>query len=114
MEIQREVHEDSVLVTVAGRVDAVTAGELENTMRELVDRGRVNIVLDLEGVGYMSSAGLRVLFAYLQKLTALHGQLYLAAVQEPILEIFDTVGFLSVFKLFKSSADALREMAKPL
>jgi anti-anti-sigma factor len=114
MEVRHQVYDNSVVVTVAGKVDAVTAGVLENTMRELVDGGRANIVLDLEGVGYMSSAGLRVLFAYLQKLTALRGRLYLAAVQEPILEIFDTVGFLSVFKLFKSNADALREMAKPL
>lgn len=60
--IERRDRGDAVDLVVAGRLDAETAGELALVVAEELRRGRHDIGLDLDAVGFLSSAGIRVLF----------------------------------------------------
>ncbi|MEZ4594177.1 MAG: STAS domain-containing protein [Chloroflexota bacterium] len=55
------------LVTVSGRIDSSNAAEFEGGLKELTNNGRSNLVLNLSGVSYMSSAGLRTLVSTLKE-----------------------------------------------
>lgn len=62
LEIERHEQGDAVRLVVTGRLDAETGGELAGIVDEELRRGRHSIALALDGVVFLSSAGIRVLF----------------------------------------------------
>ena len=67
MEIKAETMKRCELVTVSGRVDSSTAPELEKTLLGLIQAGQKNIVINLKGTDFISSAGLKELLSALMK-----------------------------------------------
>jgi anti-anti-sigma factor len=67
MEITVRELRDVDVVTVVGRVDSNTAPQMDQALKGLVDNGRFKIVLDLAGVEYMSSAGLRAMVSCMRE-----------------------------------------------
>ena len=80
-----------------GRLDTVTAPELEAALQEGI-AGVGELTLDLEKLEYISSAGLRVLLST-QKAMAKQGEMKLVNVSEPIMEIFDITGFSEILTI---------------
>ncbi len=76
---------------LTGRLDTVTAPELEKAMAELLPQTD-SLVLDLGSLEYISSAGLRVILKAYKALAA-KGGLKLTGVQEAVREVFDITGF---------------------
>jgi len=97
------------LVKVGGRVDHQTAPDLEKALRAIVDEGRHNIVVDLGDVNYISSAGLKALQATAKAVRAgiLGGDVRLAGLKPEIKEIFETIGFNHLFKIYDTPLDAV-------
>jgi anti-anti-sigma factor len=93
-------------------LDNVTCKQLESRLSELVDAGERRFVIDLEGVSYINSAILRILLATLNKLTVLGGTICFSSVQDQVMDVFDVVGFLSVFRFFKSREEAVTDVMK--
>jgi anti-anti-sigma factor len=79
-----ELHEtefaSAVVLAAHGRLDATSSPALELRLREMVAAGRTRIVLDLERVGFISSAGLRVLVVAGKLLAEHAGRMILAEV----------------------------------
>lgn len=94
------------IMKVKGRVDSETAPELDNALSKLLNENRNKIVLNLQGVDYMSSAGLRSLVKALKESQKSGGDVRLASVSEPIEVILRTVGMMQMFKLFSTSEEA--------
>ncbi|MGD8402581.1 MAG: STAS domain-containing protein [Anaerolineales bacterium] len=95
------------VMKVKGRVDSNTASELDNALENLLNSNKDKIVLDLENVDYLSSAGLRALVKALKDAQKSGGDLRLAAVSEPIDVILRTVGMLQMFKMFPNNEEAV-------
>lgn len=90
--------EDKILnVKVEGRLDTATAPALEEELAEVMDDAE-ELVFDLEGLEYMSSAGLRILLAT-QKKMALKGGMKVVNVNDVIMEIFDITGFSDILTI---------------
>jgi anti-anti-sigma factor len=105
MEI-REERRDGVLILVAsGRFDSVTSADLE--ARLLPAAGERPLVLDLAGVEYVSSAGLRVLLKLARRMKDAGGELLLCAMGDPVRQVFDLAGFLPLFSIEPSRQRAL-------
>jgi anti-sigma B factor antagonist len=101
MEISSTPYKRCDLVQVSGRVDSFTAPNLSETLRAVTDAGRFKIALDMAGVTYVSSAGLRVLIDTQKTCKALNrGELVLACVPPRIYETLDLAGFVPLFKFF--------------
>lgn len=92
IEIKKNVEE--TIVEVAGRLDTTTAPALEKTICEDVGEAK-NLVLDLKGLEYISSAGLRVLLAAQKKLQQV-GSMKLKNVYEDVMEVFEITGFADI------------------
>ncbi len=81
------------VVQIEGRVDASTAKELETAVMAAVGSGDGLLVLDMEAVDYISSAGLRVLLIALKALAAKGRRLALAALNPDVLDVVKLTGF---------------------
>ena len=96
MEIKTEEEGNKLTIAVSGRVDTVTAPELEAAL-EFGDA--TCVVIDLADVPYMSSAGLRLLLSAHKTMLGKGGELQIANVQESVREVLDITGFSDILNL---------------
>jgi anti-sigma B factor antagonist len=106
LSIETDNRQSVSVMKVKGRVDSETAPELDDALTKLLQNNKNKIVLNLQDVNYMSSAGLRAMVKAYQSANKSGGDVRLAAVSEPIEVILRTVGMLQMFKMFSSSEEA--------
>ena len=95
------------LLEVSGRVDTISADELHAALSDSIDNGRTQLVVDLQDVEYMSSAGLRELVSALKLVNKQQGDLRLANPSGRVMEVLELAGLDSIFKIFSSRNDAI-------
>jgi anti-sigma B factor antagonist len=95
------------IISISGRVDSLTSGEVGKFFDEQVEKGNVHLVADLSQVDYMSSSGLRVLISTLKCVRQHHGDLHLAGPQDNLQQLLDLAGFTSIFKIYPTSSEAI-------
>lgn len=96
MEIKTKTEGSKMTIAVSGRVDTVTAPELEAGLKF---GDATNVLVDLGDVPYMSSAGLRLLLTAHKTMLAKGGELQIANVQPSVKEVLDITGFADIFNL---------------
>lgn len=108
----RETREGSLtLVRLQGRLDAASAPETDRRLAALIHGGARQVVLDLSGVEYVSSAGLRVFLAAAKRMQQAHGKLGLASPTSQVRQILDMAGFAAVLPVFGTMAQAVADCA---
>jgi anti-sigma B factor antagonist len=90
------------VVRVDGVVDTMTAGELENVMNSLIEQRRYNIIVDLGGVDYISSAGWGIFISNIREIRQNRGDIKLAQMIPSVYEIFELLEFDSILSAFDS------------
>lgn len=95
------------LITVSGRVDSSNANELDNKLKECMDGGHHNLVLEMSGIGYISSAGLRVIVAALRECKKHRGDVRLTNVSERVAEVLALAGLDSLFQVYDDATAAV-------
>ena len=86
------------VVEISGDIDGKTAPQLQEQLMLLLQPA-CRIILDMQGVGYMSSAGLRLMLTSHRQASGNQGQLILVNVSEEIKETMSDTGFLQFFTL---------------
>ncbi|MBP9943711.1 MAG: STAS domain-containing protein [Desulfomicrobium sp.] len=109
MDIKTRIKGAKVLLTVTGRMDALSAPGFETACQEVLKNGHVTVVADLAGLEYISSAGLRSILGAAKKLKSAGGSLSFCGVCGMVDEVFRVSGFLKLFTVHASSAQALEE-----
>ena len=105
MEIEKLVKEGRCVVGLKGRLDAVTAPELEQSLGEIIEEGNLNLVLDLTCLEYVSSAGLRIFLVATKKIKSLKGELCLVGLSGNIKEVIEISGFPSIMPCYDTMED---------
>lgn len=101
-------HEDnSSIITVTGSVDALTATELSKVLSNQIAEGHSNLVVDLIGVEFMSSAGLRTLLGAVKEARSHGGDLRITSTNPGIDKVLKMSGFHNIAKVFPSQAEAV-------
>ncbi|NDJ52283.1 MAG: STAS domain-containing protein [Chloroflexi bacterium] len=95
------------LLIVVGRVDSTTASELGDKLDKQISAGTVNLVVDLAGAEYMSSAGLRELVGALKRVKKDGGDLRLSSPSERVQEVLELAGLNSVFEIYDDQVTAV-------
>jgi anti-sigma B factor antagonist len=98
---RRDTH---ALVTFTGTIDGRTAPEAQTAIEPLLGTFTV-LVLDLTGITYMSSAGLRVLLLIHRHLAARNGKAILVGLSEQLADTMQVTGFLQFFETLPRLAD---------
>ena len=97
MTIQQIKNENALTVALEGRLDTMTAPELEAELKTALE-GVTDLTFDLEKLDYISSAGLRVLLAA-QKTMNRQGSMKVKNANEIITEIFEVTGFSDILTI---------------
>ena len=95
MEIIKSLNGDELTITIKGRLDTVTAPDLE---KELNLDDVKKLIVDLNELDYISSAGLRVILNT-QKVMNKNGSMVIRNAKPEIMEIFDMTGFSSILTI---------------
>ena len=108
MEVTTTQYKRCDVVKVNGRVDSATAPQLSEALEAITNDGRYRIALDLSGVEFMSSAGLRVLISTQKTCKRYNrGEVVLAAVPKRIHDALDLAGFIPLFKVYDDVLNAV-------
>ena len=97
LSIKKTITDKSAVFALSGRLDTVTAPELEQAFKESLS-GITDLTLDFENLEYISSAGLRVLLAAHKTMSA-QGIMKLVNVNEIVQEVFDVTGFSDILTI---------------
>ena len=92
IEIRRNAGDTTI--ELVGRLDTTTAPALDKTINEDIG-GTKNLILDIKGLEYISSAGLRVLLGAQKKLQKI-GSMKVTNVCEEVMEVFEMTGFADI------------------
>ena len=97
MNIIKELNNAELTLRLEGELNSVTASEFEEVIK--TDLNKVtSLIIDLEKLSYLSSAGLRVLLVA-QKIMSKNGKMVIRHVNEEVMEIFSLTGFSNVLDI---------------
>jgi anti-anti-sigma factor len=108
MEIQTAKEKNTVVVSVKGKIDAVTAPEFEKALSTLIAQGENIFLFNFSGLEYISSAGLRSILATAKQLKPKGGNILFSGLKGPVKDVFKISGFGTIFKIFETREDALK------
>ena len=94
MTIEIKKTAEETVLEIVGRLDTITAPALDKTIAEDIGDTK-NLVLDVQGMEYISSAGLRVLLSAQKKMQKI-GSMKVTGVCEAVMEVFEMTGFADI------------------
>ena len=94
MTIEIKKNAQETIIEIVGRLDTTTAPKLDKVINEDI-AGTKNLVLDVKGMEYISSAGLRVLLSAQKKMQKI-GSMKVKNVCEEVMEVFEMTGFADI------------------
>lgn len=94
MDIIKKQDQTALTIEITGRLDTTTAPQLEDVVKADLD-GITELLLDLAGLEYISSAGLRVVLSA-QKIMNKQGNMKIVNANESIMEVFEITGFADI------------------
>lgn len=96
------------VLRIKGRLDAVTSPLAEKKVFEAINSGQHNLLLDMAGVVYLSSAGMRMLLSITKRLRTMSGKLAICSVTTNVIDVLKMSGFDHTLHLFVTEEEALR------
>jgi anti-anti-sigma factor len=111
MEIAEEIRGRVTIVSARGRLDGETSSLFGERLQQLASKPEPRLLIDLSGVSFIASAGLRVVMAALKKVHAGKGDLAVCAVKGPVREVLDITGFTTLLRVFPERATALKHLS---
>jgi anti-sigma B factor antagonist len=93
MKIFQENNEGIEIFSVKGSLDSNTSPEFEQKIYEALEKGQRKLILNLEDLDYISSAGIRVMLKTTKDLKRMDGNIVLCSLQDYVREVFEIAGF---------------------
>lgn len=109
VEISAQQEGDVLVIKLDGRLDASTTPVVEKKLAKLLETSK-KMLVDFTDVGYLSSAGMRLLLSMTKKMQANEGQIAFFAMSEDVLEIIKMAGFERILKIFNTKNEALKSI----
>ena len=107
MEIIEKTENDIYIFKVNGRLDSNTSHELEEKIFGAIKNESYKMIVDFEGLDYISSAGLRVILKASKALKRSEGSIVLCSMQDYVKEVFEIAGFDVFLPIVSKINDAL-------
>ncbi len=107
MELLQEIHGETTVVSISGRLDGITCADAEKTLASAVSTAGGGLVLNLSELTYVSSAGLRVVLMTAKQLQAAQKTFAVCGLKSPVKDVFEISGFYKIFRITESVTQAL-------
>lgn len=98
LEIISQFRGDEVVLVCSGRLDANRSGHLNDHIEKLVREGQYHIILDLNGIEYLSSSGIRILVKHYRNLKEINGYLYIESMSANVEQVLGMVGMSAMLR----------------
>jgi anti-sigma B factor antagonist len=95
------------IISLEGKIDAMSTGEVEKKFNELIDSGNKYLVVNFSGTDYINSSGLRIMLSSLKKLRNVRGDLKMACAKPMVKQVFSMAGFTTLFEFYDVEQDAV-------
>jgi anti-sigma B factor antagonist len=112
MQVTQEERGAVTIASIVGSLDATTSPQLTEFFTHQLADGRLNLVADLAGLEYTSSAGLRVLLNTTKEARKRGGDVRLAAPLPGVKKVFELSGFTSIMKFYPDVQSAVASYKK--
>ena len=106
MDVICEKRDGSSVLKVSGRMDVVFGPTFEKECQELIEAEEKKLIIDMSGLEYISSAGLRSILSSAKKMKAAGGSMQFCGLQGVVKEVFEISGFCSMFTVTESVEQA--------
>jgi anti-anti-sigma factor len=116
MELGVEIQGNVIVVAVKGRIDHLNAATFHSALNPHLAEchaGGISVVLDLAGLDYISSAGLRIFMIAAKQARARGGRIAVSSMQPLVQEIFEISHFHLVYEIYTTTPDALVALSSP-
>ena len=107
MQISVKTTNEVKVLAFEGKLDTQTSPDVQQQLTRLIEEGETKILVNLEKVDYISSAGLRVLLVVAKQLKTTDGELRICSLNEVVKEVFDISGFDMILPISASESEAL-------
>ena len=112
MEINRRESADIVVLDISGEIDIYNAPEIKDTINQLIEDQKYNVIINLEKVSYIDSSGIGALISSLSSLKKYQGGLKIINVYASVRKVFELTKLTSFFEIFDSESDAVSSFNK--
>ncbi len=109
MQISVKTANEVKVLAFEGSFDTQTSSDALTQLSQLIEGGDRKILVTFEKLHYISSVGLRILLAAAKQLKTADGELRICDLNEVVKEVFDISGFSTIFKIFGTESEALKE-----
>ncbi len=97
------------LLSVKGQIDTLTAPEFAKKLLSVLVNRKVKLIIDLNGVDYIGSAGWGVFISEIKQIREQDGDLVLAGMNSDVLEVYHSLEFGSILKAFPNVESAIKK-----
>ncbi len=95
-------------IYLKGYLDAHTAPELEKEIQEIIDNGKLRILVIFRDLEYISSAGLGVFMAFIEEIRDKGGDIKFTELKPKVFKVFDLLGFPILFNILSNEEEAVK------
>lgn len=100
------------VLNIQGFLDAHTAPDFEGELQKLIKEQRYNIIVNLDGLQYISSAGLGVFMGVIEDLRENGGDLKICCASPKVFKVFDLLGFPSLYEFYEGEELAVKKFSE--
>jgi anti-sigma B factor antagonist len=97
------------VLSIEGEMNANTSGAVDERLHKLIMGGNNKLVIDLSGLNYISSAGLRIFLKANKLIKKKQGEIRICGLNETVKEVFEISGFQMILAIFENQAKALAD-----
>jgi anti-anti-sigma factor len=107
MEVTTRQNDGVLIAELTGKLDTSTSGSIQDKLVQCVKDGETKIILNLKGLEYVSSAGLRVILIISKLLQSNQGEFRVCSPNGIVEEVLKISGFNSLLRIFDTEKDAI-------
>lgn len=111
--VQRTTSGNLTILALNGFLDAHTAPDFEKVVQQEFDAGNIRLIADCGGLNYISSAGLGVFMSFIEDIREAGGDLKICNLPPKVAQVFEILGFNSIFDMLPTVDDAAQSFAAP-
>lgn len=110
MDINKIIEENLLKISVSGEMDASSAIEMDEVMKDVLENGNYNILINCKELKYISSAGLGVFVSYLEDFKAHSRKFIFYDMSESVFNVFQILGLDNIMLIAKDEESAKKEI----
>ncbi len=108
-DISRNDSQNLSVLYLSGFLDAHTVPKFEEALQNLIQEDRVNIIVNMQDLDYISSAGLGVFMGFIEEIRDKGGDIKLSNLSQKVHRVFDLLGFPALFEIYEDESEATKK-----